>query len=417
MKGPSNRWLLALLVLGLVLRVGFDLATRHARLLGDEVNYDQIAWNVATGHGFSEGTGTEIRQPTARIGPGYVLLVAAAHRLAGHRKLPILLIQALIDTLSIAVVWRIGRRIFASSVLALGGALIYTVYPPFILMAGHVATETYSIATLLLGIHFGLEWAEDGRWRSLAASGIAIGLCALSKPQMAVVAVLIVLAGRPKWWSLESLSAAVAQAAIVTVVLSPWIVRNALTFHAFIPGATQGGVTFWGGTGPANGRVIGGLVEPGVPPHVLEAIRGRSELERDRWFYAEGLRVVHAAPMRYAGLVLRKFVRLWFNLLYDRPPSRASLAAAAFNLVALVLAGWSLARLRPRPAAVRLLIALFAYFSVIHMLFFSTGRYAMPCYAYIFSFSGAAAAAIIIPGLLPRSAAAGAPGSGRPASP
>ena len=185
--------------------------------------------------------------------------------------------------------------------------------------------------------------------------------------------------------------------------------RNAFVFHAFVPGVTMGGVTFWGGTGPADGQVIGGLGDPRVPAHVRAAISGMSERERDSWLYAEGMRVIRRSPPRFAGLMLKKFVRLWFNLLHDDAPSRASLMVAGFNLTGLALGAWAAWRLGPPAAAVRLLVLLFVFFSIVHMLFFSVIRYALPCYAYIFSFTGAGAVALFRGDAMHRAASAGAP--------
>jgi 4-amino-4-deoxy-L-arabinose transferase-like glycosyltransferase len=409
MNGRSRRWLILTVILAFVLRVGFDVATMHRPLDGDELSYDQIAWNLASGHGFSTGDNESELAPTATRGPAYVLILTAFYRFAGHQKLPILLLQALLDTLSVWTVWRIGRRIFSHPLLALGGALIYAVYPPFIIQSGLVMTETLVNLLVLLGIDFGLGWALGGRRGDLPASGAAIGLAALSKPQLAPIAVLIVLAVRPQWRSRGFWLAAALQVAIVTAVLSPWIVRNAFVFHAFVPGVTMGGVTFWGGTGPADGQVIGGLGDSRVPAHVRAAISGMSERERDSWLYAEGMRVIRRSPPRFAGLMLKKFVRLWFNLLHDDAPSRASLMVAGFNLTGLSLGAWAAWRLGPPAAAVRLLVLLFVFFSIVHMLFFSVIRYALPCYAYIFSFAGAGAVALFRGGAMHRAESAGAP--------
>jgi hypothetical protein len=410
MLGRTRHWISIALVLGFVFRLAFVLATFDRPLEGDEVGYDQLAWNVASGHGYCFGLTDAERIPTAARGPGYILLLAAVYRVAGHHVLPVLLLQALLDTLCLWLVWRIGSRIFSDPALAAGGALLYAVYPPFILYSGQLVTETYVTLTVLLAIFFGLEWAIGGRRSGLALSGLAIGLCALSKPQIAPVAVLIALAGRPNLRSREFWLAATLQVAVVSAVLAPWIIRNAVTFHALIPGVAVGGLAFWGGTGPANGLSIGGLGDPNVPAHVTATIRGMTELQRDHWFYAEGLRVIERDPAGYAVLMFKKLMRLWFNLLHDAPPSRASLAIAAFNALALGLCGWGIWRMRPPAAAVRLLVGLLAYFSVVHMLFFAVVRYSMPCYAYLFCFTGAAA--FTLPGMPGASA-----GSGRRTAP
>ncbi len=389
MNRPRNA-LLVTLAVALLLRAGYDVVTAGRPLRADETSYDAIAWNVASGHGYAAGATDAERVPTAIRGPGYVLPLAFVYRVAGHRPDAMRMLQAVLDTLCAWLVWRIGRRLFGDPWLALGGAAVYALYPPFILDAGQVVTEGVTNLTVLAGLDFGLGWALGGPALLLPASGVMIGLCALAKPQLAPVAVLVVLAARPSLLRRDFWTAALLQVAVVSAVLAPWIVRNAVVFHAFVPGVTLGGVTFWGGTGPADGRTLGGLDDPRVPVHVRRAVAGLSERERDRWLYAEGARVIRQAPGRWAGLLGRKLVRLWFNLLYDDPPSRASLALAGLNLAVLLLAALAIVRLRPPPVATRLLAWLVAWFSVVHVAFFAVVRYAMPCYAYIACFAGAA---------------------------
>lgn len=388
MPNRSHRWLVIFLATGLLLRLAFAMYARHRSPIGDEGSYDQIAWNLASGRGYSMGIPPDPAIPTATRGPGYVLPLAASYRIAGHSKLPILIAQAFLDVGCIVLVWRIGRRLFGPS-LALGGAFLYCVYPPMILQSGSVLTETMVNASVLFALDAGLRWGLDG-WRpGLPLSGLAIGICALNKPQLAPVAVLLVYAMRPTLTSLRFWGPALLQVALVAALLVPWIVRNEIVFHRLIPGVTNGGVTFWGGTGPDHGRTIGGLGEPGVPADIRTAIRGMSEAERDRYLYREGIRVIRAAPGRFAVLMLRKFMRLWFNLGFDDPPSRASLLLAAANAALIALGVAAVVTLRPPAPAVVLLVALGLFFSIVHMVFFSTVRYSLPCYAYLFCFSGA----------------------------
>lgn len=397
MHDRSRTWLLLLLAIGLVLRLAHDVATFQRPLIGDEPTYDRIAWNLVTGRGYSLSVEGTPPVPTAIRGPGYVLLVAAVQAVTGHHTLPVLILQAFLDTLSAWLVWVIGRRLFRNDLLALGGVAFHVFYPPFILNAGAILTETFTILTLLLAVWTGLRWAIDGWKPGLVLSAVAVGLCGLSKPQLVPIAGCIVLAGRPDWRSRGFWIAGAIAVLTVTLVLSPWIARNFTVYHRFIPGVTLGGMTFWGGTGPApGGRVIGSVNEPGAPESVRVAVRGMSEVVRDRYFYRQGMGIVRSDPPRYLGLVFRKFFRLWFNLWFEDPPSRASLLLAAFNLGAIVLAIAGIRRERPERAGVRLLVAMIVYFSIVHMAIFANVRYALPCYAFLFVFSGAGAASLVL---------------------
>ena len=396
----ERRVLLGVVALGLALRLAAAFHGTGQPLTGDQLSYDQVAWNLASGHGYAVGDAASGYHATATRGPSYVLLVALLFTLFGHGPWALFLVQALLDAASVLLVFRIGRLVFGRADAALAGAALYAIYPPFVLETGLMLSETLVNALVLAAIAAWLEAEHHGeaRGRGLAAtvlSGLAVGLAALSKPILAPLAGLFFLAGWSPARPLRGFGRLGLQVCVVSLVLAPWIARNAGTFHAFVPGVSLGGVTFWGGTGPAGGHVIGGLDDPKTPPGTLAAVRGMDEIARDRWFYAEGRRVIAAHPGRYAVLLLKKIPRLWLNLGHDAPPSRASLLLAAFNLLAIGVAVRAARTLNPDPAAGRLLLLLALYFTAIHLAFFAVVRYAFPVYAYLFAFTGAGALGIL----------------------
>jgi hypothetical protein len=382
--------LLALVVLvALSVRVFIVMRSAGAPLFADEVTYDSIAMNLIEGHGYSRGAGPDVR-PTAVVGPGYVLMLAAVYATVGHQPVAVKLVQVVLDCFSCLLLFRISIRLFHRTDTALLASLLYALYPPFAMHTNAILTETLAPETTALYL-----------------SALVSGVAALSRPILALLPVLFFLSSfRSAEKRLLLLKHLVLRCAVVGLVMSPWVLRNAVVFHSFIPSVTLGGFTFWGGTGPADGRVVGGLVEAWAPKHVEPAVRGLSELERDRWFYREGMRVVREDPARFLRVALRKLPRLWFNLAKDERSimtsktlgavglgstvlSRVSLVFALGNLIAMILAVVGIVRLKPPQVSVDLLLWLVLYFSLIHMAFFAVFRYSLPVYAYLFCFSAA----------------------------
>jgi 4-amino-4-deoxy-L-arabinose transferase-like glycosyltransferase len=327
-------------------------------------------------------------------GPSYVLFVALLYRLAGHGPLVPLVAQAVLDSISCLVVFLITRRVFGRVGIAFTAAAIYALYPPIIQQSGWLLSEVFVNFLILGAVAMFLKYTATGRPRALILSALAVGVCALTKPHMAPLPVVFAIAALPQaGWRRAGRDLAI-QLTLVALVLSPWIVRNAVVLHSFVPGVSLGGVTFWGGTGPANGRTLGGTGGPLTPPHVKTAIAGMSEVERDRWLYQEGVRVIQGNPGRYSLLLVRKALRLWFNLGFDDPPSKASLAFALFGLAAMTLAVAGTWLMRPDPVATRLAVILVIYFTLVHVSFFAVGRYALPVYAYLFCFTAAGIVAL-----------------------
>ncbi|MEQ1833850.1 MAG: glycosyltransferase family 39 protein [Candidatus Eisenbacteria bacterium] len=384
-----QRGLLIILLVALALRVGLVAREADHVLIGDEPSYDDIALNVAQGNGFQAGHGDEPRVPTAMRGPAYVLFLAGFYRAFGHHSWPPMAAQAVLDVWSCWITYRLARRWHGREAPALLAAGLFAVYPLFILGTTQIITETLTLASVLLSVLAFTEYLDRPKPASLVLAGLALGVCALNKPQLGAAGIVFALAAVPRLGWLRSARTAAALTLIVAATLAPWIVRNARVFHAFVPGVTQGGISFWGGTAPFENRAVGGLAEPWVPDSLRQALHRMGELERSRWFYRDGMRIVREDPARYAALAARKVVRLWFNVLFDDPPSRASLLLAAVHLVLFVLAGIGLTRAGADPVGIRLTVGLVLYWTALHVPFVAQVRYALPCLPLVFCFATA----------------------------
>jgi len=388
---PPRRpaWLLLILALALAFRLAPVLRGGERPLFGDESSYDEIAFNVASGHGYVVGATAAERRPTATRGPSYVLWMAALYRLAGRRLIPPLVANCVLDVLACWLAYRIARRVFGTERAGLGAASLYAVYPPFILFTGMLLPEAFTNLTLMGAVAAFFAYVERPRTRDLVVTGASLGLCALNKPQVAPVGLILSLAALPALgWRMALRSAGVVTL-VVALVMTPWLVRNARVFHEFVPGVTTGGLAFWGGTAPFEGRTVGGLGNAWVPESFRRSMARLGEVEQSRWLMRDAFRVIASDPWRYARLTFRKFFQLWLNLGYDDPPSRASYALAAFNLAMGALAVLAVRRLRPSAVAVRVMIGLGVFWTLVNVAVCTQVRYALPYYALLFCFSGA----------------------------
>jgi len=184
---------------------------------------------------------------------------------------------------------------------------------------------------------------------------------------------------------------------VAGLVMAPWVIRNSLVFHEFIPGVTLVGYTFWGGTAPAGGiRTIGSISDPAVPDSVRAALKQvNGELEQSHWFMREGMRVIENDPWRYARLSFRKVFQLWLNVGFDEPPSRVSYALAAFGLASFGFAIYALRAAHPIPVAAPMLIGLWLFWTLANLPAPVLIRYAMPYYGLLFCYTGPGADALL----------------------
>jgi 4-amino-4-deoxy-L-arabinose transferase-like glycosyltransferase len=382
-------WLVVILLAAIVLRLGLFVAQRDRSIELDETTYDQIARNLVAGHGFSKGDTDADRAPTAERAPSYVLVVAACYRLVGHRPRAVFLLQILFDAISVLLVYWLARRWFPSPRVALVAAAMFGAYPPFSIMATQLLTESFATLALLAAVACFASALERPRWPALVGSGIALAAAALAKSQLAPVVGVLAVASIRSLGLGGTLRRALAVGLVMALVMSPWIVRNARVFHAFIPGVSTGGLALWLGSGAYDGRTIGGLDSPLVPDSLRSALLPMSEVERNRWGSAEALRVIASHPARYAWLSLRKCFQLWLNLGYDARPSRASLAIATLNLWLWGLAVIGLARGGADAWGARFIAWLAAFWTVVHVPFSTQVRYSYPFVALLVIFSAA----------------------------
>jgi 4-amino-4-deoxy-L-arabinose transferase-like glycosyltransferase len=391
-SNPRRRptvWLAGIVGVALALRVAFVLATLPREPVGDETTYDSIAANVSSGRGYQLGNTAVERTATAMRGPSYVLELALLYRIFGRTLMGPLLVQAVLDSLACVLVFELARRWFRRPGVGLVAACLVACYPPSIQYAGSLLTESFTTLTLLSAL---LAWqihVERGGRVAAASCGLALGLCALNRPQLAPLAIVLPLLSWPELGRSGVVRGGVLVLGALAVVMAPWIARNSLVFHAFIPGVTNGGIGFWGGTAPIGGQLISSLADPQVPDSLRRAVGAMGELEGSRWLYREGAHVIAADPARYARLLVRKFFQLWLNLGFDRGPSRASIAIAIAHVAAVALAVLGLMRIPHAPGVGRIMAGLAIVWTLVHLPFVVVVRYAVPFYVALFTCAAA----------------------------
>jgi len=205
----------------------------HRQHMGAE--YYAIARALVDGRGFSDPFG-EPTGPTAWVPPLYVALLAGLLRLLQHKSLVGEVIVVLTNfsvvfagTTSYALARRCCSVLPAWITVGIYGVWLAAHHYWFFILTGDIWLQMLTFTLMLIVLYRYVTTLELIPWQW----GIIAAAAAVTSPALAITwGTLLVLffvlrsAERRKW---------LLAAAIAATLTAPWIVRNALVFHRFIP--------------------------------------------------------------------------------------------------------------------------------------------------------------------------------------
>ena len=209
-----------------------------------------LAKSLLAGQGLSSPFGGSTG-PTAFIAPVYPILVAVVFKIFGSfttaSAIVVMLAQTALNLITILLMMRVARQLFNQAAATVAG-VIWACSLPLIWMPT-IFWETSLSCCLLMGLlalvlrDRDLNRLTPIHWMRL---GAYCGLAALVNPALlpALLAISLWLVFQTRrtaaWWP-------VLAVLTFAIVFSPWPIRNARVFHAFIPLRTTVGFELWMG--------------------------------------------------------------------------------------------------------------------------------------------------------------------------
>lgn len=346
----------------------------------DEFEYDTYAWNVAQGNGY-RGPSPNVEDHnhlTAYRPPAPSLLFAGLYVLFGHNPAVVYVADAVLGALTVWLVFRITLRCFDERA-AWVAAAFYAFYPIAIYYGLTLNSETFSTFLVCLFVWCCLGIKDERAMRWTVGAGLSLGLILLSKPAFVFLLPLL-----PLWaWSvcgrrIGLWRRAVAIPFLAAALLAPWIVRNLLVMHAFIPFSTGGGSLLL----QANNRQV--IEDPSyagyavfdfcLPEYAKPITSVNDELKRDAIAKRFAIQWLRANPDKWFYLVRSKFVRLWrpeytgvhFHGLAWTLMVSYGAALVAFALTVLPFSGRMLRERHPGSILVCMILATIASALIFH---------------------------------------------------
>ncbi len=317
---PTNRRVLALIVLiALILRLGVTFSPNFEGLMNADHRHAWEQGNVAealmAGRGF--GSALMSNQSSAIMPPVFPLIVAASYKIFGvHTATSIFAVHAfdcLLSALACIPVFLMARRSFGERV-AWWAAWGWAFSPYGIYFAAAWAWSTHLLLLCLCWLLVLAQHMEESPRLALwAGFGLLAGFAGLTEPSVLVLIPFLLvlacwrLARDGKSWLLPGCVAGVVMAA----ALSPWMIRNALVFHRFIPMRDSMGLELWMGNNGYNLRWTSDDLHPLHDAQELNAYNSMGELAYMNWKSQQAKAYIHDHPRWYAWMCLRRAVYIW----------------------------------------------------------------------------------------------------------
>jgi len=375
----------------------------HRYSVGFADGYNFIAENLANGHGYrwrADMAETMTREP------GYPVLLAAAFKIVGPTTEAAYLLNLLLIVGIAPMLMVLAKRLTGDPRAPVIAALLFLFYPGTLISEARGGVE---VLFVFVGFGFLLAfyWAEEkgGLWRYLLA-GLAFGAVVevrstpITFPALLLVYVLFTGSGAK-----ERTTAAFRVAVLVFgmgLVMFPWVVRNYILVHEFVPFPTIQGLA------SQEGLCICHNVSFGVDdvPVTREAGRRRGELARElgmrfegveylQWFYdahdevAFNRILTSTARKEYArnpGLLVGCSAKnLFFNLWFLGKTWRVTKLNMLVQLpvLALVFYGLWIVWRRGDLRKMGILLIYAGSIAITHSLVIAEARYSIPVLAFL----------------------------------
>jgi 4-amino-4-deoxy-L-arabinose transferase-like glycosyltransferase len=329
-RAPRSIFWTALLV-----RVAYILVAHSYRVIPINNHFEfgwetgRVAASLAGGHGYSSPFSGDTG-PTAWMVPGFTLLLAGVFKVFGiYSALSAFVIEtidSLFQALTVLLVYEMGART-AGRRTAVWAAWIWALYPGIIQYSTHWIWET-SLSTMLfaavlvLGMRMrgtGAAAPQRHRLRDWVVFGLLWGAISMTNPTlllMAPVEGVWILDGLPGRRNLlRGAVLALLSGALCAAVAAPWVVRNWVVFHAFIPTRDNFGAEAAMAWAPDSEGFPWGATVPTseiAPEHQLYAQMG--ELAYVKMRGAQAREWARQNPAHFWKLVALRFYMFWASV-------------------------------------------------------------------------------------------------------
>jgi len=299
--------IISIFVLSILVRlILFHLVYNPEWCSGLVREYKVLAENVLDGRGFSMKV--ENKYPDIHRPPGYPLFMAAIFSLFGRADFPVQMMQILIDSLSVILIFLIAERIFGG-LTALIAALIACLYPFSVIMSFMILPATIALFISIFAAYFYTK--KKPKVIDYIVSGLLLGIAALFRSQLIVIPFFVSLSFILSKGIKQGIKPLMYILISAFLVVSPWSIRNWKHFHKFTPLTIGLGWNMWVGIGED-------FPESGAPRNDAELAESEryepfvsaSPIEMDTARIKKSVNFIKTHPFQYVAVMIKRLFRL-----------------------------------------------------------------------------------------------------------
>jgi len=389
--------LIIILLFSLLMRLGL-IFTVTEPIDRDAKEYYDIAQNLVAGNGFSIN-GVD---PTARRSPGYPAVLAGVIAIFGSAPQTLYIFQALINVLTIFLVYLSLKYVGVKSPLRLFVVLLFSFSTSFIyvnVLYAEILTMFVVVLVLFTTVH---PKMQSRQFLKSLLTGLLLGFLIYLRPTFLylpifILTCIVIIKIFNCRFQIRNYLLIVG---IALLTVAPWTIRNYVVFRQVIPLVSAGGGELWGANFEIAERIVWNSVsdiqkyeDQRTANHTLQnrlisEYRQKYNLETpeglNRFLSRQGKAIILAHPFRYALLSINRLMIFWFS----PPIGSATLKSVSpvlfvvillikYSLTILAIFGlWKFARRDFSGAFVWIVIIL--YLTLLHSATHAIQRYFLP---------------------------------------
>jgi hypothetical protein len=271
-----------------------------------------LAQSIIQGKGLSSPFGGSTG-PTAFVAPGYPLIIAAVFAIFGAYStasaLIIMAAQAGLNLLTILLIMHFTARLANAQMAVLAG-LFWALSPPLIWLPTIFWDTSFTCFIVIASVVWAQRIEHNPSPAGFAVSGALTALAGLINP--ALLPALIVMMCWVAYRCRKSNPYGLLVASLTLIVtFSPWPIRNAHVFHAFIPLRSTVGFELWMGNRPQSKGFLDESVFPTFNASEFQHYVSAGEVVYVREKSAEAQHYISSHRLNFAVLSMRRAWRFW----------------------------------------------------------------------------------------------------------